>query len=116
MYTIADEKDKTMHWGAIIDEGYGSYDPHIELNINLRRKHHYLQIAIREDVGEAQAVADMLRTLADDIESRVKSIQARQRAIPPWRARARMARRLHRQPAARDRRRTSFEFSLVKTA
>jgi hypothetical protein len=45
MYTIADEKDKTMHWGAIIDE-----DPHIELNINLRRKHHYLQIAVREDV------------------------------------------------------------------
>ena len=50
MYTIADEKDKTMRSDAIIDEGYGSYDPHIELNINLRRKHHYLQIAVREDV------------------------------------------------------------------
>jgi hypothetical protein len=37
-------------------------------------------LPVRETTWEALAMADMLRTLADDIEDTVKSIRARQRA------------------------------------
>jgi hypothetical protein len=81
-YVIADENDEAMHWGAAVDNGDGSYDPHIVLTISLGQQHILThKLPVRATTWEALAVADMLRTLADDIENNVKSIRARQRAL-----------------------------------
>lgn len=77
MYMIADKNDKTMHWMCALDEGYEPY-PHLNLTISFKgQKSIVYKLPVRKKAWEVNAVVDMLRSMADDIEKQAKEIQVR---------------------------------------
>ncbi len=76
MYVIEGAEDKTLHWGAAIDEGYGE-KPYIDFCLCIGKRPYQRKLCLKKDNWELRGIAGMLRHLADSIEKNVDIYESR---------------------------------------
>jgi hypothetical protein len=66
MFFVQDEKGRTIHWGAAIDEGYGP-KPYIDLTIKINGQLAQWKLDLGGDAFP-EGISEMLLSLSSDIK------------------------------------------------